>query len=451
MNLHDLIPLILGNLKRCKSRVIMTALGVAIGTAAVIVLVSLGAGLQRQARASLMSGGGLTQLRVNAPVNYLTDLNDPLMPQGRELQSLDWTVIDDRALAEFRDWPGVVSVAPVETLMAQSKVEYGKLVGYPTIYGVDPDTLENWHLEPSSGILDPGRGQAVIGARVAHTFRSTEQINQRTRGTAPLEPLQQVLDLQGATLRLRLTRFTENGAAVEKTVRLQVVGVLAPCGWRHDYALYIPMRDALEYSTWAQGKRREPGRQGYTEVVIDTADLRSVLDVETEVTEMGFSVWSDRQQAEETNAYFATLQAVLGAIGAVALLVAAFGIANTMLMAIYERTREIGLMKAIGASNRDVTRVFLAESACIGMLGGAAGIGIGLLVNGVINIVSRAIVAEQIANGAARADGPSAAAFTPLWLPLFAIAFATLIGVLSGAHPARRAAAMDPIQALKYE
>jgi putative ABC transport system permease protein len=451
MNLHDLLPLILANLKRCKSRVTMTALGVAIGTAAVIVLVSLGAGLQRQARASLLSGGGLTQLRVNAPVNYLTDLNDPSMPQGRELEPLNWTVMDDRTLTEFRSWPGVVSVAPVETLMAQCKVEYGKLVGYPTFYGVESGTLEDWDLALESGTLELGRGQAVVGSRVARSFRSAEQINQRARGTAASEPPQQVPDLQGASLRLRMTRFTEDGTAVEKTVRLQVVGVLAPCGWRHDYALYMPMRDALEFSTWAQGKRREPGRQGYTEVVIDTADLKSVLDVETRITEMGFSVWSDRQQAEETNAYFATLQAVLGAIGAVALLVAAFGIANTMLMAIYERTREIGLMKAVGASTQDVTRVFLAESGFIGLLGGTGGIVIGLLVNGIINLISRAVVAEQVANGAVRLDGPSAAAFTPLWLPLFAIAFATLVGVLSGAYPARRAAVLDPIQALKYE
>jgi putative ABC transport system permease protein len=299
------------------------------------------------------------------------------------------------------------------------------------------------------------RGQAVIGARVAESFRSRDGASHKAReeigpGGRTMSASEAVPDLQGATLRLRLTRFTEEGTAVEKTVRVEVAGVLQACGWRHDYAMYIPMRDALEWGTWAQGRRREPGRQGYAEVVIATTSPKVLLEVEDKITAMGFSVWSDRQQAEETNTYFVTLQAVLGGIGAVALLVAALSIANTMLMAIYERTREIGLMKAVGASNCDVMRTFLTESGSIGLLGGLAGVALGLLVNVVINLISRAVVAEQIANGAIDM-GQSSAAFTPLWLPLFAVAFATLIGVVSGAVPANRAANLSPVRALKYE
>jgi putative ABC transport system permease protein len=462
MPFKELCLLVWNNLQRTRGRVAMTALGVAIGTAAVIVLVSLGAGLKRQAEQSLMSGTGMTQLRVNAPTRFLTDLNDPSMPRGRDLNTPDWTVIDDRALAEFRGLEGVVSAQPVESLMAQTRVEYGKLVGHPGIWGIDPRALQAWGLALESGSFDLRRGQAVIGAKVAKSFRSPGSVQGRARGEA--RPARDTADgvashasaapdLQGATLRLRLTRFTEDGTPVAKTVRVEVAGVLRACGWRHDHAMYIPMRDAVEWGTWAQGRRREPGRQGYVEVVIDTADPKSLLAVEDAITAMGFAVWSDRQQAEEASAYFATLQAVLGAIGAVALLVAALSIANTMLMAIYERTREIGLMKAVGASNQDVMYVFLAESGGIGLLGGVTGTVLGLLVNAIINLVSRAVVAGQIAGDAARASGvgQSSAAFTPLWLPLFAVAFALLIGVLSGAYPANRAANLSPIRALKAE
>jgi putative ABC transport system permease protein len=451
MPFKDLCLLVWNNLKRTRGRVVMTALGVAIGTAAVVVLVSLGAGLKRQAERSLISGTGMTQLRVNAPVNFVTDLNDPSMPRGRDLDTPQWTVIDDRVLAKFRSLEGVVSAQPVESLMVQTKVEYGKLVGHPGIWGVDPQALQAWELSLESGTFDLRRGQAIVGAKVAESFRSPNSVQGRARGApGPARDAGAVPDLQGATLRLRLTRFTEEGGAVEKTVRIKVAGVLKASGWRYDHALYIPMRDAVEWGSWAQGRRREPGRQGYVEVVIDSADPKSLLSVEDEITAMGFAVWSDRQQAEEANAYFATLQAVLGAIGAVALLVAALSIANTMLMAIYERTREIGLMKAVGASNQDVMYVFLAESGGIGLLGGGTGIVLGLLVNAIINLVSRAVVAQQIAGGASDV-GTASAAFTPLWLILFAVVFATLVGVLSGAYPANRAANLSPIRALRAE
>lgn len=449
MQSRDLVPLVWNNLRRCQSRVLMTALGVAIGTAAVVVLVSLGTGLKRQAQQGLMSGSGMTQLRITAPTNYITDLNDPSMPRGRGLEGPTWTVIDDRVLTEFRSWEEVTSAQPVEMLMAQAKVEYGRLIGHPNICGIGPQALQTWDLAASSGTLDLRRGQAVIGAKVAESFRDQNAVNNRVRGSAPTK-LETVPNLQGAILRLRLTRFTKDGTAVEKTVRVEVAGVLRASGWRYDHAMYIPLRDALDWGTWAQGQRRDPGRQGYAEVVIDTADPKSLLALETKIAEMGFAVWSDRQQIEEANAYFATLQAVLGGIGAVALLVAALSIANTMLMAIYERTREIGLMKAVGATNRDVMSVFLAESGSIGLLGGLAGVVLGLAVNAIINVISRIIVAEQIANGASDI-GQSAAAFTPLWLPLFAVAFATLVGVLSGAVPANRAANLSPVRALKYE
>jgi putative ABC transport system permease protein len=179
-------------------------------------------------------------------------------------------------------------------------------------------------------------------------------------------------------------------------------------------------------------------------------DTRHTIEVEEELTEMGFPPFSQRQQVEQTNAYFATVQAVLGGIGAVALLVAAFGIANTMLMAIYERTQEIGLMKAVGATNRDVMTVFLAESGGIGLMGGVGGVVLGVLVNGVINVISRGVSAQQVAGGAS--PGPSGSvAYTPFWLPVFAIGFAVFVGIASGVYPASRAARLSPIQALKYE
>jgi putative ABC transport system permease protein len=143
------------------------------------------------------------------------------------------------------------------------------------------------------------------------------------------------------------------------------------------------------------------------------------------------------------------MQIIFGGVGAIALLVAAIGIANTMAMAILERTREIGLMKAIGATNRDVLSIFLGEAAGIGFLGGLGGILIGWLGGQLLNIAALAYLTEQaVQNGGAP---PGVAVFTPTWLPPFALLFATLVGLLSGLYPALRAATLMPVTALKYE
>jgi putative ABC transport system permease protein len=136
-------------------------------------------------------------------------------------------------------------------------------------------------------------------------------------------------------------------------------------------------------------------------------------------------------------------------MGAIALLVAAIGIANTMTMAILERTREIGLMKAVGATNRHVLTVFLGEAAGIGFLGGLGGIIFGWGLGQIANVFVLAYLAGQsVQNGS---PPPTAAVSTPAWLPLFSLVFATIIGLLSGLYPALSAATLSPIKALKYE
>jgi len=149
------------------------------------------------------------------------------------------------------------------------------------------------------------------------------------------------------------------------------------------------------------------------------------------------------------NNFYLVLQIIFGGVGAIALLVAAIGIANTMAMAILERTREIGLMKAVGATNRDVLSIFLGEAAGIGFLGGLGGVLVGWLAGQGINVAAQVYFANQ----STQAGGVpvSVAVSTPAWLLLFALVFATLIGLLSGLYPALRAATMVPVLALKYE
>ncbi len=450
MRLRDLIALILANLKRMKGRVIMTALGVVIGTAAVMVLVSLGAGLQRQATESFGGSGSLNDLRVQGPSMY----DDRMMPGmrvepgGGVDRRRDELRLDDTTLAAFREIPGVELVTPLESMWMGGELQLGKLRGWGQIIGVEPGFVET--LEVASGTSNLFRGQIVAGARVAGNFYDPDEM----MGSGPYGPPQrpEPPELQDARITMRMMRYSEtDGTMAEKVIRMEVAGVLKAVGWRHDYTIYAPLRDVIEYNSWARGKRHDPGRDGYQEVLVRAASSRQALEIEQHILEMGFNVWSERQALEETTSFFVIIQAIMGGIGAIALLVAAFGIANTMLMAILERTREIGLMKAIGASNRDVMIVFLGESGGIGVLGGIGGVTLGYGLTIILNLIGKSIQLNQGGYGPTDPSMMSNITHTPLWLPIFALIFATLIGLVSGAYPASRAAGLSPIKALKYE
>jgi putative ABC transport system permease protein len=178
-------------------------------------------------------------------------------------------------------------------------------------------------------------------------------------------------------------------------------------------------------------------------------DVDQVIAVNDQIVQMGFQAFTPQAFVQGINNFYVILQVIFGGVGAIALLVAAIGIANTMAMSILERTREIGLMKAVGATNRDVLAIFLGEASGIGFIGGLGGVVIGWLAGQGINVIAIVYLANQA--GQQGGAPPSVAVYTPLWLPLFALIFSTLIGMLSGLYPALRAATMIPVLALKYE
>ena len=435
MKARDLLRLVWSNLRRMKVRVAMTAIGVVIGTAAVIVLISLAAGLQRTASEDLGSIGDLTQITVFSRT-FIRTMGGPANQAGEE------AVLDDRTLGELRDLPGVVAVTPREPLMGGGTLRLNRLLGGAQFVGIDPTQVEGLDFALASGMGRLGRWQVLAGTRVAEGFYDPQA----------RRPVEKPPDLQGQGLQLVLSKTGEDGLPVERVVRLRVTGVLEESGRSDDYTLYLALNDVLELNGWFTGRRPNPGRDGYQQVLVKVATSEQVLAVEQEIRARGFYAYSSRSALQEMNILFLVIQGVFGGIGAIALIVAAFGIANTMTMAIYERTREIGLMKAVGATNRDVMSVFLAEAGGIGLLGGLGGVLVGVGLGALIDLIAGTYLAAQaVQSGASAAEVSISLIHTPLWLPIFAVAFAALVGVASGLYPAMRAAALSPVTALKYE
>ncbi len=449
MSARDLLRLIVSNLRRMKSRVAMTAIGVIIGTAAVVVLVSLGAGLQRLATESLYGMGGLDELLVRNDMYWDTYYGNDRSGQQAQV------ILDDAVLDEIRQMEGVLAVTPLFEVMMQGPLRLDRQDGWGQVYGVDMEAFT--HLaRVDRGMLEIYRGQVVIGVSVPENFIPWEMWMEFEEGDErPTPP-----DLLNQTLQMIRYDYNEQtGYATENVVaRLQVVGILQRQGYIYDYGIFMPLVEAQRLNQRMNSGQPTPSgtAKGYMQALVRVSNPNYAPIIEQTLKERGFSVQSDRQQLESINQFFLIVQAILGGIGAVALLVAAFGIANTMTMAIYERTREIGLMKAIGATNQDVMSVFLGEAGFIGLLGGIGGVLLAAGLNAIINIVGQPWVQQGGLGMGMGPGGPQQQQATtltalPLWLPIFAIMFATLVGIVSGVYPAIRAAALSPIRALKYE
>jgi putative ABC transport system permease protein len=207
---------------------------------------------------------------------------------------------------------------------------------------------------------------------------------------------------------------------------------------------------------WATGQETDPDTFTFNQIVVRAESREVTSDVTKAIRDLGYGAGGIGDYIDQLNNFFVTMRLILGFVGGVALLVAAFGVANTMMMAILERTKEIGLMKAIGATDRDVLTVFLIEAGLVGLSGGLAGIGLSLFLQ---NVINKAVsTAPDPASGGFTAFLPFDTSqlggnliVIPGELLALAVILATLVGLGAGLFPAVRAAKMQPVDALKQE
>jgi len=418
------------NLNRMRMRASLTAIGVAIGTAAVVLLISLGVGLQRSVSEQLRSIGDLTQITVMPGSFGQARVDFSSSPSQKE----ESKPLDEEAVADFQSLPHVVAATPKIYLTGGALMRLGSAVASPSIVGIDPSQVEKLGFKLVSGGFHLKSNMALAGAKVGESFTDAQ-----SRETLP------PIDLQDKSLVIILSKPGAEDKTAAKNIRIRIVGMLEETGGEEDFTLYLSLPDVEEMNKWMTGRKHGAYQEDYQSVLVKVDSSENVLDVQEKIQERGFLVFSLQDALREINTVFAIIQAILGGIGAIALLVAAFGIANTMIMAIYERTREIGIMKAIGATNRDVMRVFLAEAGAIGFVGGVLGVLIGFVAGRGIDFFAIAYLSRS------GGQPPANIVHTPIWLIVFAVIFATAVGLISGIYPAMRAATLRPLVALRYE
>lgn len=425
--LYELLQLAIGNLGRARGRLMMTAGGVVVGTTAVIILIGLTLGLQETAEASIGNDASITQIDV-----YTSWSPDP---------EAKVPTLNNEAIRALWEIPGVAVVIPTIRLQG-GELSSGKYQGWGDVQGIDPRLLPYMQLRTMTGEVPTlAAGEVLAGTYVGSNFYNPNS-----------DEWEQVeLDLATEPVRLQINNadWTSN-----RRIQLNVAAVLAENGTQSDYSIYMPIDEVIELNEWATGKKLEAKDIVYDQVVVRASSRETTTDVIKAIRDLGFGAGGMGEYLNSLNGFFTTLRLMLGGVGSIALLVAAFGVANTMMMAIMERTREIGIMKAIGATNQEILMLFLIEAGLVGFSGGVVGIGISQLLKNAINTAMQQAPQEEGGFNFLPLDPSQLGGnlvIVPTELMIFALILATLIGAAAGAYPAWRAARMAPVMALKQE
>ncbi len=457
MRFFDLIRMSSSNLWRRKLRTFLTVLGVVIGTASIIVMVSIGIGQNRSLMAMIEESGSLTSVEVYNSGGGMVYYSDGSMSSSDEN-----LMLNDSMIETFLQIPHVTSVS--KQLRYSVIMKQGPYANeYVSLYGVDRDILEKIPLgEGRLPDKDADSLEFVVGNNII-----TEFMNEKTQESYWQTGKIPDVDFMGQPVFTIFDRNayyqSQNGEGpAPKKYLLQASGLVEGDvnDWnRYSYGMYCDVNALTDTLRKTFRNKVIPGQPAqkngkpyaeicYDQVNVNVDKMDNVEAVLKEIQEIGFQAYSDAEYMESMQKQSQTTQLVLGGIGAVSLFVAAIGIANTMMMSIYERTKEIGILKVLGCAMGNIRTLFLMEAAFIGFFGGMLGIGISYGISAVINKIAGNMYGNAYMYGS---NAQSSISYIPPWLALAALGFAVLIGIISGFLPALRAMKLSPLAAIRNE
>lgn len=441
MNSIDLILMGVKNLWRRKLRTFLTVLGVIIGASSIIVMLSIGFGLNQFFEEEIAKMGSLTTINVHK--SFGGGMGGP-MGGGPSPKVED---LDDKAVDSFKSLPNVDAVSP--TVQTNGTFINGRYVANAQIKGIDPGTMEEFGFEVQEGRLlnNNDKFGVVYGSGIKDFFNDPDA---RVWREPDIDLMKDRMSLSGDPNYGYDMQMPGQKTVNYKEYKIKSVGVLEEGNWETMYSVYMPISDVEEMIKDRQkaedvkGQNRRRNRE-YDKVDVKVNEPENVENVQNTIKDMGFDAFSLNDQLDSVKSQLAVIQAVLGGIGAISLLVAAIGITNTMIMSIYERTKEIGVMKVIGASLKDIKKLFLFESALIGLLGGIFGVIFSYMLSFVINQFGGPFLESMGSSPGIKIS------VIPIWIVFASMAFSAGIGIISGYFPARRAMNLSALEAIRTE
>ncbi len=462
MKLSDMIKICLQNLRRRKSRTLLTVLGVIVGCCAIVTMLSIGIGMQNSMELALAEMGDLTLIQV-----YSGGQNAKL---------------NDEAIRKFENIPGVevaIGKASLDNigyeLTAGERDRYQ--MNWANIVGFSKGSMEKFGLELVEGTFPREPFEVLAGEFAAYNLMDT----QRPDGSNMIdrwsfmytydpelgydtynenaELPDPYLNLCGQEMTMQMYSYEDYEKKYEQ--KIKVTGVVKQ-DYNKDYAtsegfiFAVTDLQALQKMVFPTGNKKE---LTYNQIYVKTVDISKVEEVENDIKKLGYSTSSMESIRKPMQEEARQRQMMFGGLGAVSLFVAALGITNTMIMSISERTREIGVMKALGCYLGNIRATFLMEAGFIGLIGGIAGAAISYIISLVINLVSQKpdfSIVEGFGQWwqtliSVMLPESSPVSIVPLWLAGFAIVFSIVIGLGSGFYPANKAVHISALEAIKRE
>ena len=469
MKTYDLSELALRNLRESSLRNSLTTIGISVGVASLVAMLSLGIGLQKLATRHLAKSGlfdtvVVTSRRDLRGFNRNDERNTASAAESRTL--------DEPARQEIERLPDVLEAYPdirfITELRYQDKPHLTMVSGIPdsarsndAFTGIPgsffssetaPEVIlqKSFALELLGKTPPPGHEDDIPVGDLAKPLLGQELTMRYAQRVSAPESAENTPAKSGASDE------SESDAAysvISREQRLKIVGIsdLDPDSMRGAARarVFLPLKLAQELRVMQPSDVRDSMRgfskqPSYSTVSVRVKNPKNVEAVEQAIKKLGFNTFSILDATRSLRQFFAVLDLFLGIFGSLALAVASIGIVNTLVMAILERRREIGIMKAIGASDSDVKKLFFAEAGAMGLLGGVVGVMLGWAIGHVINLGTNIYLKRQ-------SLPPETFWSVPWWLVGAAIIFAFIVSLVSGLYPAARAARLDPVQALRYE